>query len=150
MMLYNTSLDLKGWDCLFKKKDILLILIILLPAVVLFFISRQQPIPETVLSEAPMALFVTVGNTRYEPIPLTQEAEFTIRQQPTEDWNTIHITQNSIWMAASSCVNQDCVLQGVVSSDNIHERLMGGMIICLPNLVVLEMAPLDAFSEVQP
>jgi hypothetical protein len=42
-------------------------------------------------------------------------------------------------MKSSTCDNQDCVLQGTVSLENKYERVLGNMIICLPNEITLEL-----------
>ena len=53
--------------------------------------------------------------------------------------NVIHTTENSIVMHSSSCENQDCVDQGVVSLENRDSRVLGSLIVCLPNEVILEL-----------
>ncbi len=63
-------------------------------------------------------LLVTARGVQYEPIPLERETEFTLRQKDTGAENTIHVTQDSVRMAFSTCENQDCVEQGVVSLAN--------------------------------
>ena len=99
------------------------------------------PSPAETAASAPSAgayLVLTVGGMIYEPLPLSGEGSFTIRQDE-ETSNTIHVTPTSIWMEHSSCENQDCVDQGTVSLDNMSSRVLGNMIICLPNEVVLEL-----------
>ena len=73
----------------------------------------------------------------YEPIPLYQEERYSIRRGDMV--NVIEVTPDSIRMHESSCDNQDCVEQGVVSLDNRQKRVLQNMIICLPNEVVLEL-----------
>ncbi len=94
--------------------------------------------PETTLEPAKAYLVVTVAGAMYEPIPLYQEGRYTIRRG--EDLvNVIEVTTDSIKMHESSCDNQDCVEQGVVSLENRAGRVLQNMIICLPNEVVLEL-----------
>ena len=94
--------------------------------------------PETTLEPAKAYLVVTVAGAMYEPIPLYQEGRYTIRRG--EDLvNVIEVTTDSIKMYESSCDNQDCVEQGVVSLENRSGRVLQNMIICLPNEVVLEL-----------
>ena len=93
------------------------------------------------LPEAEMYLRVTVGDMQYEPVPLVEEAEYTLTQTKLEMENVIQVTPHSVWMASSSCDNQDCVAQGIVTSDNMYERLLSNMIVCLPNRVILELVP---------
>ncbi len=82
-------------------------------------------------------LVVSVAGTTYEPIPLRAEGQFTITRG--ERVNVIEVTEDSVRMAASTCDNQDCVMQGVVSLANMAERALQNMVICLPNEVTLHL-----------
>lgn len=84
-------------------------------------------------------LLVTVGGVVYQPIPLQGEGQFSLTQGETGMVNTVHVTPTSVWMADSTCDNQDCVEQGVVSLDTMNDRVLGNMIICLPHQVTLEL-----------
>ena len=84
-------------------------------------------------------LLVTVGGVTYEPIPLQGEGEFSLTQGNGSMVNTIHVTPTSVWMAESTCDNQDCVDQGVVDLHTMDNRVLGNMIICLPHQVSLEL-----------
>lgn len=109
--------------------------------------ETTTPVPED--SDAPQAtidpasikawLLVTAGGTTYQPIPLIEEGEYSVIQEETGAKNVIHVTPESVDMKSSTCENQDCVKQGVVSLDNRENRLLGNMIICLPNQVSLEL-----------
>lgn len=91
-------------------------------------------------AEEPAAyLLVTVGSVTYQPLPLSGEGEFSLTQGETGMVNVVHVTPDSIWMADSTCDNQDCVEQGVVSLETMDERVLGNMIICLPHQVTLEL-----------
>ena len=79
------------------------------------------------------------GSITYQPIPLIEEGEYSVIQEETGAENVIHVTTESVDMKSSTCENQDCVKQGVVSLDNRDSRLLGNMIICLPNQVTLEL-----------
>lgn len=100
-------------------------------------------------SEAPAAtnapanayLVVTVAGAMYEPIPLYAPGRYTVTRG--ECVNVIEVTEDSVWMAESSCDNQDCVEQGVVTLDNKASRVLQNMVICLPNEVVLELYTRD-------
>lgn len=89
--------------------------------------------------EAQAYLLVTVNGLTYQPIPLKGEGQFSITQGETGMVNTVHVTPTSVWMADSTCDNQDCVEQGVVSLDTMNDRVLGNMIICLPHQVTLEL-----------
>ena len=84
-------------------------------------------------------LYTCLLYTSYQPIPLIEEGEYSVIQEETGAENVIHVTTESVDMKSSTCENQDCVKQGVVSLDNRDSRLLGNMIICLPNQVTLEL-----------
>lgn len=82
-------------------------------------------------------LVVTVAGAMYEPIPMYEEARYTITRGDMV--NVIAVTEDSVCMHSSSCDNQDCVEQGTVTLKNRDGRVLQNMIICLPNEVVLEL-----------
>lgn len=107
--------------------------------------ATENPAVELAKSDA--YLVVSVRGNLYEPIPLLDEGSFTVKQG--EDMsNTIHVTPDSIWMEHSTCDNQDCVMQGTVSLDNMDTRVLSNMIICLPNEVVLELHTPETLESV--
>ena len=128
-----------------------------LPELDLSVLPTATPVAETMpdatqvpdaagTEERPKAfLVVTVGNAVYEPIPLKEPGRYTVRRG--DFVNTIEVTPESIRMAESSCDNQDCVEQGVVTLDNKSQRVLQNMIICLPNEVVLELYTYDELLE---
>lgn len=93
-------------------------------------------------------LLVSVRGLQYEPILLDQEADYTLRQKDTSAENVIHVTRDSIRMASSTCENQDCVEQGIVSVSNRKQRLLRNMIICLPNEVTLELITSEEADQI--
>jgi len=99
--------------------------------------TAGAPVPPVGLAEA--YLVVTVNNTMYQPIPMTGEASFTITQKDTGAVNVVHITEDSVYMENSTCPGHDCMKQGTVTLDNRGQRVLGNMIICLPNRVTLEL-----------
>jgi hypothetical protein len=92
---------------------------------------------EATAQPAQAYLVVTVAGAMYEPIPLYEEARYTITRGDMV--NTIAVTPTSIKMHESSCDNQDCVLQGEVTLENRSNRVLQHMILCLPNEVILEL-----------
>lgn len=96
--------------------------------------------PGDAVSEADIALYllITAGSTTYAPIPLDDEHVLTL-DQGDGIVNVIHAKPDSVWMESATCENQDCVDQGVVTVENRKTRLLGNMIICLPNLVQVEL-----------
>ena len=83
-------------------------------------------------------LRIQVGSEIWPLIPLTDGGEYTVTQ-PTGETNIIHTTAQGAVMHFSTCDNQNCVDQGAVTLDNREEGILGNMIICLPNEVVLEL-----------
>ena len=84
-------------------------------------------------------LVVTVNNMMYQPIPLTRETSYTLTQKDIGAVNVVHVTADSVFMESSTCEGHDCVKQGTVSLENRSQRVLGNMIICLPNKVSLEL-----------
>ena len=77
-------------------------------------------------------------------LPLPEEEDYTfpirqVREDGTEELNLLHVTPEGFYMESSTCENQDCVEQGLVTLENRSERILGGWVICLPNLVYLEL-----------
>ena len=92
---------------------------------------------DTTREPAKAFLVVQVAGQMYEPIPLYEEGRYTVTRGDCV--NTIAVTPDSVWMQESSCDNQDCVEQGVVSLENKDTRVLQNMVICLPNEVVLQL-----------
>ncbi len=90
-------------------------------------------------------LVVSVGENTYEPIPLRAPGRFTVTRG--ENVNVIEVTEDSVRMAESTCDNQDCVYQGIVSLDNMNDRLLQNMVICLPNEVTLHLYTPELLRE---
>lgn len=93
----------------------------------------------SVVQEPKAYLLVVIGDAVYQPVPLTGDGDYTVTQKAIGAENKIHVTAESIQMSSANCDNQDCVDQGEVSLSNREERLLGNMIICLPNNVTLEL-----------
>ena len=102
--------------------------------------------PAAAKEPAQAYLVVSVAGAMYEPIPLYEEGRYTVKRGDLV--NTIEVTPDSIKMHASSCDNQDCVEQGVVSLENRSKRVLQNMIICLPNEVVLELHTPETLASV--
>ncbi|MBQ8200809.1 MAG: NusG domain II-containing protein [Clostridia bacterium] len=91
----------------------------------------------TAKTPAKAYLVVTVAGVMYEPIALHEPGRYTVTRG--ENVNIIEVTEDSVWMDESTCDNQDCILQGVVSLDNMDTRVFQNLIICLPNEVMLQL-----------
>ena len=93
-------------------------------------------------------LLVTVADSIYQPIPLTEPGRYTVRRG--ECINVIEVTEDSVRMAESTCDNQDCIYQGTVTLENKDSRVLQNMILCLPNEVILELYTYDELKAVLP
>ena len=139
-----------------RNRNTLVVIVVVVLAVVLAAVGLTQrssrtisdvPLPgietpDVSATDESLYLLVTAGSTTFEPILLVAEDVLTLTQDEATV-NTIHVTPDSIWMESSTCENQDCVEQGVVNADNRHARILGNMIICLPNRVQLELCDAD-------
>ncbi len=92
-------------------------------------------------------LLITVDDKTYKPYPLTKTGDYTISQKKKNATNVIHVTEDSIQMASSTCDNQLCVTEGVVTLENKAGRILGNYIICLPNGVTLELLNAEEYTE---
>ncbi len=97
------------------------------------------------LSQVKAFLVVTVGDKTYQPIPLTEEGYYRLRHG--DCINIVHVTPISIDMHEANCDNQDCVEQGEVTLENKDTRILGNMIICLPNQVTLQLYSRDELMD---
>lgn len=97
------------------------------------------------LSQVEAFLVVTVGDKTYQPIPLTEEGYYRLRHG--DCINIVHVTPTSIDMHEANCENQDCVEQGEVTLENKDTRILGNMIICLPNQVTLQLYSRDELMD---
>lgn len=105
--------------------------------------NKQPP----ALIPANAYLSVQIGQVVYDPIPLLGDDEISVKQADGK-LNVIGITDSSIFMKSATCDNQACIKQGTVTLDNIEERVLQNMIICLPNEVVLSLlTPQEAQLE---
>ena len=114
-------------------------------------VVQQMPISESItLSPAiPQAddatqayLRVQVGSETLPLIPLTEGGEYTLTQKDGKT-NVIHTTAQGAVMHFSTCDNQNCIQQGEVTLANRQTRVMGTLVVCLPNEVLLELFSAD-------
>lgn len=130
-----------------KRKDILIIVLFLLVAVLLLGASRLF-LSSGSKESAASYLRIQVGSETYKTVPLNKEDTVTIDQGGGKK-NVVQIGVNSAHMLSSTCKNQECVHQGVVSLENRNNRALFNMVVCLPNQVLLELIPADEMPEEQ-
>ena len=133
----------------FDKKNLIVIaavVVLIAVAVVAAMLVRKPMAPAA--QDARAYLVMEVAGTLYEPIALTEEGRFTITRGDMV--NEIAVTKDSVTMHASTCDNQDCVLQGTVSLANRNDRVLQNMILCLPHEVILALHTEDEVREMFP
>ena len=135
--------------------------LIVLVAVVGITAGQMDPaallpsVPNGLISPAPPAADentlayarVQVNNEVLPLIPLTDGGEYTVAQEGGTV-NVLRTTREGVVMHSSTCDNQNCVQQGEVTLNNRLMRVMGNLIVCLPNQVVVELV--DAGEIPQP
>lgn len=90
------------------------------------------------LAPADCYLLITVGDVVFEPYPMLEERDLPITQVDGKK-NVVHLTTRGFHMADATCENHDCVEQGEVTLDNRDVRILGNMVVCLPNQVMLQL-----------
>lgn len=96
------------------------------------------PGPAATLPPAQGYLLVTVGDVVFAPYPLLEARDLPIVQVDGQQ-NLVHLTPQGFVMTSATCENQDCVGQGEVTLQNRDMRILGNLIVCLPNQVMLEL-----------
>ena len=118
--------------------------------------NAQEPTLEEAASptEAKPAggyVIVTAGNeSRIYSMPTEGEYSFSVvlqQENGEETENVVHISSEGVYMEKSTCENQDCVNQGLVTLENRDARVLYNMIVCLPNQVMLELYTYDEIME---
>lgn len=82
------------------------------------------------------------GGSYWLPLPESEDYTVPVRQVRSdgqEELNLIHVTPDGFYMEESTCENQDCVEQGVVTLENRDTRILFNAVICLPNMVSLAL-----------
>ena len=87
---------------------------------------------------------VTMGyEYHWLALPEEEPYDITIKQvnpETGEEYiNIITLTPEGVYMKESTCDNQDCVDEGIVTIDNRQERILGNLIVCLPHQIMLEL-----------
>lgn len=113
--------------------------------------SAQQKTGEEAPNPAPGYVLVsTATQSGWLPLPEKGEVSYPLKQvlpDGTESENLIHLTPEGVYMEDSTCQGHDCVDQGMVTLENREERILGNMIICLPNQVLLQLYTPDELLE---
>ena len=130
---------------------VLLLAAMSIAAMPLTFPALADAVPESADGISPEAtpepargyvLVQTATQMGWLPLPEEGEVSYPLKQvmsDGTETENVIHLTPDGVYMEDSTCENHDCVQQGEVTLDNKADRILGNMIICLPNQVMLSL-----------
>ena len=86
------------------------------------------------------------------PLPDTEEKAYSyplrqLKEDGTVVYNIIRVTKDGFWVEEASCDNQDCVHQGTVTLENRATRVLGSMVICLPNHLTLTLMTWEEIEE---
>ena len=124
------------------KRIFLSLLILLLAAVPAAGMQEatEAPVPELTARAYVLISAATVSG--WLPLPEEGDVVYPLRQVIPgvgETENLIHLTPEGVYIEEATCENHDCVQQGIVTLANRSERVLGNMIICLPNQVFLEL-----------
>lgn len=125
-----------------EKKNWMLIGAIVLLAAVLLVVT--QLLPKTAADVD--CVIIRVGDTEYARVPLSQPQTITIEQE-NGAVNVVEVTENGMRMVSSTCGNQICVHQGLVTLENWELKPQQQFISCLPNRVMLELVEAQEPSE---
>ena len=103
--------------------------------VVVYDLSDREAAPQVVMfPEAD----IYVNDMLYEAVPLNKDAVIVVDQGDGKV-NYVEVKDGEIFMADSTCPDHLCVSQGAMSPETYEKRPMLNWIICLPNLVSVEL-----------
>lgn len=119
---------------LMTGRDILIALAVIAAALILYFSFAK--------TKTGSATFVNVylgtGGEPYQHVPLGEDTTIRVDQGDGRI-NVIEIKDGGVKMAYSTCINQDCVHEGVVTDESRKHRAQGDWIVCLPNTVSVQL-----------
>ena len=84
------------------------------------------------------------------PVPTEGEIAYTVTgtlPDGTETVNVLHLYPDGFSMESSTCKNQNCVHQGVVTLENRDSRILRNCVICLPNQLTAELYTADEIRK---
>lgn len=116
--------------------------------------SAPEERPEQSSPAKGYVLVTTATQMGLLPLPEEEDYLFPISQtlpDGTVTENIVHLTPEGVYMESSTCKNHDCIGEGVVTLENRKNRILGNMIICLPNQVTLQLfTPEEILSMLSP
>ena len=89
-------------------------------------------------SGAVVRVYVGTASAPYAELSLSEDQVLEV-DQGSGGVNYVEVKDGAVWMQDSTCPDKLCVGQGEMSEDNVSDRVLGNMIVCLPNQVLLEL-----------
>ena len=105
-------------------------------------VSGSSTLSDPFVPAKAYVLVTGVEERGFLPLPEEEDLVFPFSQVLSDGTcteNVIHLTPEGVYMESSSCADQDCVCQGLVTLENRETRLYGNLILCLSNQVSLEL-----------
>ena len=99
--------------------------------------SAAIPTGAEVFTAPGYVYIVASGEGRWFALPDSEPGTITVKDE--DRVNVIRLTSNGVMMESSTCDNQDCVNQGEVTLENLSDRVLYNMILCLPHSVSIEL-----------
>ncbi len=127
-----------------RRRDLLIIGLVAAVSLALFLARPKAA--DTAAGTA--YLRITAPDQTFALIPLTGEQQVVI-DQADGSHNVVQVYAGGFRMLESNCDNQDCILQGDVTTANIGARPLANQVICLPHRVVLELVTADGQAPEQ-
>ena len=88
------------------------------------------------------------GDGGWIPLPTSDSMTVAISDvNNPEIKNVIRLTPNGFKMESSTCDNQDCVEQGEVTLENMSDRVLMNMVICLPHQLSVELYSIEQLVQ---
>jgi hypothetical protein len=119
---------------LMTGRDILIVLAVIAAALILYSSFAKTK----TASASYVNVFLGTGGEPTQHVPLNEDKTIRIDQGDGRV-NVIEIKDSGVRMAYSTCINQDCVHEGVVTDESRKHRALGDWIVCLPNAVSIEL-----------
>ena len=115
-------------------RDILIALAVIAAALILYIsFGKTKTASATYVN-----IYLGTGGEPYSHVPLSEDKTIRVDQGDGRI-NVIEIKSGGVQMAYSTCHNQDCVHEGIVTDESRKHRALGDWIVCLPNAVSIEL-----------
>ena len=83
-------------------------------------------------------VYITFGGYPLIDLPFEEPHSVLIHQRNGSE-NLVRLTGEAVYMERATCDGGDCVNMGEVTRENLEMRVLGGFIICLPNMISVEV-----------